>query len=68
MGHTLWMLMCLLILLLLIIGTEKPMEFGVLSLSAVLVLLVTFQSINYHVPCILIWRLEVKVISTAEHV
>lgn len=54
--------------LLLIIDTEKPMEFGVLSLSAVLVLLVTFQSINYHVPYILIWGLKVKIISTAEHV
>lgn len=54
--------------LLLIIGTEKPMEFGVLSLSAVLVLLLTFQSINYHVPHILIRGLKVKIISTAEHV
>lgn len=52
----------------LIIGTEKPMEFCVLSLSALLVLLVTFQSINYHVPYILIRGLKVKIISTAEHV
>lgn len=55
-------------LFLLNIGTEKPIEFGILSLSAVLVLLVTFQSINYRVPYILIRGLKVKVISAAGHV